>query len=126
MVGPSGFVASSYYWLLIMCSVSFSVGLGKKEKKLILVLGNIVFHCHVLRAPVERLERMILATTEGVFVHLAISRDFERRTNPNPRWKSLKGNKSVHKTKRESLYKYPRLVLNITCILKVLHNLSKG
>jgi hypothetical protein len=50
---------------------------GWEKKKLILVLGNIVFHCHVLRAPVELLQSKILATTEGVFVHQVISSDFK-------------------------------------------------
>jgi hypothetical protein len=55
------------------------VGLGKKrEKKLILVFGNIVFQCHILRAPMERAAlRMILATTEGVFAFQVISVHFE-------------------------------------------------
>jgi hypothetical protein len=53
-------------------------GWEKKEKKLILVLGNIVFHCHILRAPVELLQMMILAKTKGVFECQAISLDFEK------------------------------------------------
>jgi hypothetical protein len=52
-------------------------GWEKREKKLILDLRNILFHCHILRALVELLQMMILATTKGVFESQAISLDFQ-------------------------------------------------
>jgi hypothetical protein len=64
------------------------VGLGKKEKKLILVLGNIAFHCHIFRASVEMFLKMILAPTRGVFLRQVLSLDFELRINVNHKQKS--------------------------------------
>jgi hypothetical protein len=77
VVGPSGLlIAIIGYWSFAVSVLVWTWG-KRKEKKLILVLGNIVFHCQ-LRAPMERAAlRMILVTTEGVFAFQVISVHFE-------------------------------------------------
>ncbi len=79
MVGPSGLLAAIIGYRSFAVSV-LVWGWGKK-KKLILVLRNIVFHCHILRAPVELLYKMILASTKGVFECQVIIQIFNEFTS---------------------------------------------